>query len=330
MIGVHQAYAPLECVRPRGGTEILVPEGIPCETAERCHEALGGPTYFCERVGLFGTTSIAGRIRFRGIMQDPNELALVTAMAIPLAFAFVELRRSGPRLLLAALTLGAGALCIVHTRSRSGQLALLAALGVYFLRRWRWRGAALASALAVPVLLLGGRSGSEADESTELRLGYWSAAIEMARASPVFGVGRTQFVEHQPQTAHSSVMLALAEVGLPGLFLWTATIYITLKGLLRVLTLAEARGAEARVARTWATALLASLCAFLASALFLSLSDHYVLWIYLGLAGAVVTATRHHEPAFRLDVSLRDLGVVAAIDTALVIGIHLYVRARGF
>ena len=42
-----------------------------------CHEGgEPGAIYRCERVGLFGTVSVGeGRVRYRGVLKDPNELA---------------------------------------------------------------------------------------------------------------------------------------------------------------------------------------------------------------------------------------------------------------
>ena len=77
----------------------------------------------------------------------------------------------------------------IFTKSRSGQLAFVAVLGVYLLRRLGWLGLVLAALAGVPMLLLGGRSGAEADESSDLRLGYWAAAIQMARDIPAAGGG---------------------------------------------------------------------------------------------------------------------------------------------
>jgi hypothetical protein len=328
-IGLHQAGAPLGCVHPHEEiSEALVPIGAPCQSSEQCRSEQDRDDLLCEHVGLLGTTSIDRRVRYRGIMQDPNELALVGSMTVAFAFALFELRRSVPRLLLAGLTLGMAAAVDIFTRSRSGQLAFISVLGVYFLRRLGKAGIVLGLLAGIPILLLGGRSGSEADESSELRLELWSAAIQMARENPLYGVGMSQFSEHQPLTAHSSFMLALAETGLPGLLFWTALMYLAFKMTLAILR-AE-RSPEARVAQIWATALLACLAGFSTSALFLSLTHHYVLWVLLGLVGALYSATTRHDPRLQVRFGLRDLLVVVALDVALVLGTHIHVRLAGY
>ena len=328
-VGLHQAYAPLGCAHPdEVFEEVMVPIGAACATTDQCRAEHERDDLHCERMGLLGTTSIGGRVRYRGIMQDPNELALVSSIAIPFAFALFEQRRTLARLLLAFLTFGMVAVVDVHTRSRSGQLAFVAVLGIYLLRRLKWIGVVLAAVVAVPILILGGRSGAEADESSELRLGYWAAAIQMARDSPLVGVGMSQFQEHQPQTAHSSVMLALGETGVPGLFFWTALMYIAGKTALSILRRETAP--EAKVAQIWATAMLASLAGFSVSALFLSLTYHYVLFVILGLVGALYAATKRHDPRLEIKFGLLDLAAVCAIDSIIVVGLHVYTRSQGF
>lgn len=329
-IGLHQGFAPKACVKPTDRNpemlEPLTPE--PCETSDECKREHQREDVACEHVGLIQTTSIGQRVRYRGMMQDPNELAMVASMTIPFAFALFELRHTMFRLLLAIGTFALIAVVDVLTRSRSGQLAFLAVLGIYMLRRLRWLGVAIAALAAVPILLLGGRSGAEADESTSERLGYWAGAIQMARDNPFFGVGMGQFTEYQPLTAHNSMMLALGETGVPGLFFWTALVYTAFKITLTVLR--GSWGPEAQVARVWATALLASLTGFSTSAMFLSLTDHYVLWVLIGLIGALYGATVRHDPQFRVRFALRDLVTVAAIDVVVVVVIHFYTRSQGF
>ncbi len=328
-VGVHQATAPLGCVKEGNdpSSDQLVPDGRSCETRQDCYESNeeAGVDYRCEHLGLAGTTSILNRVRYRGIMQDPNEMAVIVSIGVPFAIALLELRRTLLRLLLvAAATLLAG-LCTIFTQSRSGQLAFLAVLGVYFLRRWRWLGLVAAAVLGGPVILLGGRSGDTADESTMTRYEAWNVALDLAKASPIWGVGKAQFTEYHSLTAHNSVMLALGELGVVGLFLWSAVVFTAFKITLALLS----PGQQAPPAvRLWATALLASLSGLLVSAMFLSFSDHNVFWIYLGLVGALYAGARELMPNFNLRYTWRDGVMIAAADVAVVTFIYFYVRTK--
>jgi O-antigen ligase len=277
---------------------------------------------------MLDTHSIGGRVRYRGILEDPNELSWAINMAMPFAFALYERRRTLRRLLIAILAVVLGAACVIMTQSRSGQIGILATLGVYFIRRFRWRGALLGAVAAIPLLILGGRSGEGAESSSEERLNCWNEALSMWRDNPIMGVGKGQFTEHYYLTAHNSFLLSLAELGPLGLFLWSAAVYYAIKVTVQAQIQLAGRP-EAATARSWSMALLASLVALVASAVFLTLTFHAILWINLGLAGALYAAIRSHEPSFRVGFGWKDVGAVAAFDVAFVSAISIYLRVHG-
>jgi hypothetical protein len=329
--GVHQGLAPTGCYLREGATaeQPVGFDGRSCVTKGDCAESgIPGAEYGCEHAGLFETESIGGRVRFRGILEDPNELAWALSMGLPFCFAFYEGKRTKARLLVLALTVVMVGICVVMTQSRSGQLSLLANLGVYFIRRYRGRGVAIAAVLAIPLLLLGGRSGDEAESSSEERLGCWSEALNMFRENPVIGVGAGQFKEHHYLTAHNSFLLTLAELGPIGFLLWTAAIYFAFKVTLRVQKEMAGRP-DAEAALSWAVALFASLTGLVVSAVFLSLSYHPILWTYLGMTGALYAAVRQHDPKFRVRFGGKDLAAVISFDVAFVVAIAIYLRFKG-
>jgi O-antigen ligase len=226
-------------------------------------------------------------------------------------------------LLLAAIAIIG--VCTVFAQSRGGQLVFLTATGVYFVRRFGFRGMILGAALATPMLLLGGRSGDEADSSADERTMCLYVGMKMFRDSPLFGVGKGQFVEHHTQTAHNSYVLAAAELGLPGMVLWALLLYLSMKipfVYLRRTTRGEL--ALSPVAQIWAVALSASLAAMYVGIFFLSFSYHDVLWISLGLAGAFYAAVRRHVPTFEVRVRWPEVLAVSALSCALLTLITLY------
>ncbi|HXJ23001.1 MAG TPA: O-antigen ligase family protein [Polyangia bacterium] len=335
-LGVDQGLTPSVCYRRADdavteSAEAAVGfDGRPCATRLQCNEEAGvaGGEFGCEHPGWLGTSSIEGRVRYLGILEDPNELAWVLTMGLPFCFAFYEERPSGKRLALLIAGLVITATCVIMTKSRSGQLSLMGALGVYFIRRYRGRGAIAALIAGLPILLLGGRSGEEADSSSTERLGCWSEALSMWRENPIFGVGSGQFTEHNSLTAHNSFLLTLAELGPIGFLLWTASIYFAFKITIRIQVDLGA-DEQAAVARSWATALLASLTGLVISAFFLSIAYHPALWIFLGLTGALYGAVRKHAPSFRVPLTSRDVGLVAGVDVALIIALYVYLRLKG-
>lgn len=331
VIALHQKQGPMECHRPEqhGKDEIWVSDGRGCETRTTCFDSAldDDVVYRCEHVGLLGTSSIEGRVKYRGIMEDPNELALVMAASLSLVFALVALNPSGLRLSFTVAAFLAIGVCTVFTQSRSGQLAFLAVIAIYMLRRLKWAGLGLAALAAGPVLLLGGRSDAKADSSSMERLEAWLEGIHMWTQSPVWGVGKGQFADHHWITAHNSFVLMLGEQGTVGVFIWTAVQYMAFKTLLTIAR--REKTPPASLAQTWANSLTAALCAVLVSAFFLSFAYHNVFWIYLGLVASVHAATQRHDPELRVSVRGSDLAWIAFIDGALTAAIYLYARIKG-
>jgi hypothetical protein len=327
-IGVDQGLSRWGCHRMAtvAGHETLLHDGRPCGEEDRniCHGegAEPGADYMCERVGLFGTQTIRGRVRFRGTMEDPNELSLVVGIVLPLALAFLDRRRSLIRVVLFALAFGTIGLCVYFTQSRGGQLVFLTVLAVYFVRRFGARaGLVTGLLLALPILLLGGREGGEA--STAERTECWWTGLHLVAASPGFGVGFGQFTEHHALTAHSSFILAAAELGLPGLLIWSAVVYIAIK-----IPVVALRSPLAPVAHTWALALLAAMAGLVVGGMFLSYTYKTVYWIFIGLTGVLYQAIRRHDPHFTVRFGLRDLGLLAAVDAVLLVALVGYTGSK--
>ena len=336
-VGTQQGFAEKGCVlvdeSNPSDTASGTPDGRPCDSVRACYQGDAEPEaeYLCEHIGLFGTTSIGqGRVRYRGTLQDPNELALAGGAGLPLAFALGR-RRSMNHGLLVALTLALVGCCAVLTGSRGGQLVFLAVLGVFFAKRFGVGGLALGGVLALPLLLLGGRSGEEATSSTVERIDCWAEALSMWRSHPLGGVGLGRFGEYHYMTAHNSYLLTVAELGLPGMLLFTAIMYLSAKvpiEVLRRFRVPRQLGDrdEAAIARRWAITFLAAFAGLAVGIFFLSFAYHYVLWIYLGLSGALYSAVRTHAPWFRVRLGALDLLAIAALDAAILVSVLVYTR----
>lgn len=338
VIAIHQGFAPTVCIVddplvPPVPGPVNGPELRPCKTRGDCAEGGNpGKDYLCEHAGLMETSSITGRVRYRGVFQDPNELAWAISLSLPFAFSWFGRNRPARKrawgMVAVVVVLAVGITCNIMTQSRSGQLSLVATLGVYFIKRFRWRGVAVGGLLAIPILLLGGRADEAAESSTEERLECWATALDLWRQYPVAGVGAKQFGEHHYLTAHNSILLALADMGPIGLFLFTAVIYCAFKITL-VIQRDFADRPEAEPARAAAFAVFAGLAGLAVSALFLSLTYHMALWIQIGLVGAVHAAVRRHAPDWRVRWSWRDAAAIAGFDVAVVSAIAVYLRIKG-
>src|SRR4029077_894699 len=91
-------------------------DGRPCETVVDCRNiGVVGADYLCEHPGPLETHSIEGRVRYRGILEDPNEMSWAINMGMPFAFALHERKRSAMRLLAVVAMVVLGGVCVVMT-----------------------------------------------------------------------------------------------------------------------------------------------------------------------------------------------------------------------
>jgi hypothetical protein len=332
-VGVHQGQAQRGCfqIDPSRSDMSGIWDGRYCENVDKdCRNADADPeaSYMCEHIGLLGTSSVMDRVRYRGALNDPNELSLALGIALPFAFAFAARKRSFLRILLLVTAIVLIGVCTVMTKSRGGQLVFLSVLGSYFVKRYGIvAGVVIGAIFAVPVILLGGRGGEEAEASSQERIECMFAAISMFRQFPLYGVGLGQILEYHQQTAHNSYALAAAELGFPGLFLWSCIIVLSFKIIVTAMQRYRDQP-EAAVASTWAMALLASLIGLCVGVFFLSFCYHIILWIEIGLCAAFYQACRAHDPEFDVRLAARDLFLIAAGDLFLVGLIYFYTSRK--
>lgn len=330
---VHQGVQPPQCVSfapdQKVGSDEGKPEGIACETVLDCLEVTNDPElrYRCERVGLGRVTTIFGRVRYAGVLHDPNEVALFVCLGIPIAIARFQKRRSLSTLLVLGLSIALAAATVIMSKSRGGQLVFLTVLGVYFVSRFRWKGILAAVPLALPVLLLGGRTDSSAEGSTEHRLMCAQAGLDMFWRRPVLGVGFGQFTRHYVQTAHNSYVLAPAELGLLGMTLWVLLVWISIKICLA--SLRRAPGVQSDDSRIWGFALLAALFGMTVGVAFLSFNYHFVLWTMLGLAGAYYANAVRENPAAAIKIGRKDMLFAGGVNLLILAFLRVYLRFKG-
>lgn len=334
LVCFHQGLSDLQCV---GGEEhnadiVGKPDGRACTDSEQCRggDAEPGFEYRCEHVGLFGTYSIEERVRYRGDLHDPNEVALtISAGAMSLLIAFAMRKRTGHAVFFYGTAAGIVFWTVFMTQSRGGLVAGLLVPGVYIVRRYGPKSLIPAVMVALPVLMLGGRSGESADESTMERYEAWATGLTMFKHNPIFGVGAKQFAEHHYLTAHNAFVLAFAELGFPGFVLFVAIMYLSFKSLIVGLRdLRKVPGSDA--ATTWGLALLASLAGIVFQINTLSFTYHPVLWIFFALIGAWCSAIRYHLPAFRVKMTWRDFFIVIGLSVAYIaVILPVFLRAKG-
>ena len=337
-VAFHQGFQDFQCLiveknmEDPGMPPDTTPDGRGCERQADCTEQAGakdGADYWCEHVGLFGTTSIStGRVRWRGVLMDPNETTLAAGTSIPFALAFFESKRSALRLLLVLATVVVVVVTDVFSQSRGAILIFLAVMGVYFIRKYGIRGAIVGGGMGAPLMMLGGRSGEEAAQSAEERMEVMSDGVKMFFGNPILGVGYGQFAKHTFLTAHNAYILAAAELGLFGFWVWAVIVYTLMKTMiLAYKRYANVPGGE--FVRSWSLALFAMFCGMLVGIFFLSWTYHYVLWIYFGLAGGFYSTIRTTDRGFDVTPKRIELVLIAVGCVVFMVVMRLYLRLKG-
>jgi putative inorganic carbon (hco3(-)) transporter len=239
------------CVRSVSELRIYSTVVIACA----CVLVLHGHLQVTNGIGWTGEPMIEGRITYSGIFNDPNDMGLLIVVSIALcAFHLRTLRVRLVRWVTAA------ALCwllygVYLTDSRGTMLATMAVLG---LEAWRSYGKAVvitAGAVAVPILIAFTRLAEldAEEESAGNRVDAWYEGVQLLTDNPIFGVGYGMFIDYHGLTAHNSLVLAMAELGLTGYTFWVAFVFITGWMIFR-LTFPEPRAGGAPLAHA-ATAL---------------------------------------------------------------------------
>jgi hypothetical protein len=304
------------------------------EAVSLCYQGPGvkNVTYRCEKPGMFRTSSVdGGRVRYLGVLTDPNELALATSLAIPIAFAFFEMRRSLFRLLVLLFGVGLIALEVVFTKSRGGQVVFAVVLGAYFVKKYGIkRGAIIAGVMAVPLIVLGGRSGDSADQSAMERLEAAAAAIKLLLAYPIKGAGYTQFTEHHPLTAHNAYLLAAGELGWPGLLTFGCILFLCVKTTVAVLKFDfDEDDVEGANLKSLAMAMLAAFSGICVGIFFLSWTYHFILWIHFGLAGSLYALMKKKYPSFSVRLTAKEVGSVFLFILTVLFALFIHIKRKG-
>jgi probable O-glycosylation ligase (exosortase A-associated) len=258
--------------------------------------------------GVAGFTRVTGYVGGSNIAANPNDLALMLNLIIPLAAALVVLSRRTALRLVAGGALLLAVVAVVLTFSRAGFLALAAttlASIVYLARRGAHARAAalLVAALAVLPLLPDSYVGrlstiaNIAEDVTGSAQGRWrdtKMAAALVARNPLIGagIGQDMLVMNEERgrdtwrRVHNVYLQYGVDLGLPGMLLFIA---------LLVMCYRAAREAEQRGRRDpalaglvpLAAAIKVSLIAFAVEAMFHPIAYNFYFFSVGGLAVAV-------------------------------------------
>jgi hypothetical protein len=176
------------------------------------------------------------RVRGLGGINDPNDFAQLIVCVIPLMFIFWRSKKTLRNLVFVLLPVGVLLYGIFLTHSRGALLAILAVAVMAGRRRIGTIPSVLLAvglfAAAMALNFTGGRdiSVNAGEDRTQL----WSDGLQLLKSHPLFGVGMNNMPEYTDshQTAHNSVVVCAAELGLFGLAFWSLFLLPTIRDAL--------------------------------------------------------------------------------------------------
>ncbi|MBU1043917.1 MAG: O-antigen ligase family protein [Candidatus Omnitrophica bacterium] len=256
-------------------TVILAVEGI-----QQHHSGLG----WAGQMPIVDTESGETRIRWIGIFNDPNDLALIFVVSAGFLVSFIF----GLNNLLVKI-LSCGMLFLIgqalfYTNSRGGFLAMAATITFFLLMKMKNKVFAIIVGVSIALsgILLGPSRMSQvsaSEASAYGRIEAWYQGFQMLKSAPIFGVGEGMFTEHHFRAAHNSYISVAAELGMLGIFIWVSLIYSCFKGLVLV-------SRKSSKDKPYMLGLEAGLFGFLSASFFLSRSFIAVLYILLALSAS--------------------------------------------
>ena len=162
------------------------------------------------------------RIRGLSIIGDPNDFAQVLVSLVPCMFFFAHPRRRFRNMMILVPPIAVLIAGLYLTHSRGAMLALVAVMVLAFRRKIGTIPAAIlgggALTAATALSWSGGRQISM--EAGADRMDAWATGLELFKSHPLFGVGFKRFTDYNYITAHNSVVVCAAELGIIGFYFW--------------------------------------------------------------------------------------------------------------
>ena len=175
----------------------------------------------------------AGFFRIRGqtFLNDPNDLAQFFVALIPMLFFFWRKGSVITNLLFVYVPGFALFYGMFLTHSRGGMVAMMACVVVAGRKKVGVVPSMIVGGLIFVGLTLSGFSGGRDVGAGDDRMEAWSMGLTLIRSHPIFGVGFKRFTEYYEITAHNTIIVCAAEVGLVGLFFWMLFIFPTIRDM---------------------------------------------------------------------------------------------------
>jgi O-antigen ligase len=176
------------------------------------------------------------RLRGMGEINDPNDFAQLIVCVLPLVFIFWRPKKTLQNIAFVILPVCALLYGVFLTHSRGGMLALLAIVVVAARRRIGTLPALLLVgglfAASMALHFTGGRdiSANAGEDRTDL----WGQSMQLLKSHPLFGVGFGNLPDYLGHTAHNTILVCAAELGLFGLYFWSLFLFPTVRDALAI------------------------------------------------------------------------------------------------
>lgn len=288
------------------------------------------------------------RLRGQNFINDPNDFAQLMVCVIPLVFIFWRPKRMARNILFVLLPVGVLIYGAFLTHSRG---CLLACLGMMIVAGRRRIGtmpslliAGGAFFAASKMGFTGGRDVSV--ESGAGRMALWGESIGALKSHPLFGVGFGRLPDYLGLTAHNSIMVCAAELGLFGLFCWSMFLFPSLRDALALASFSKVNEAEPIVSmdarllngtkaketidkaeiNRLGRLIVLSFTGFLVAGFFLSRAFVMTFFLLGGMAEVVYELALQRgmvSPRLKLDRTLLYSGVLSIL---LLVGVYILLR----
>jgi O-antigen ligase len=189
------------------------------------------------------------RLRGLGLINDPNDFAQLIICLIPLMFIFWRPKKIIRNIIFVIVPVCALLFGVYLTHSRGALLALMVMMVLAARRRTGTLPALLIAGgvffAAMSMNFTGGRDISASAGSD--RTALWSAGMQMLKSHPLFGVGLGAFADNCDgcgHTAHNSLIICAAEIGLFGLYFWCLFLFPTISDALAIASSEKVREAS--------------------------------------------------------------------------------------
>jgi O-antigen ligase len=243
----------------------------------------------------------------KGILENPNDLAINIAINFPLCVAFLFAAKGGLRKLFWVVSLVFMSWGVVATYSRSGLIAMTVTVlicvwefGIKGKRVVVLATAALAGIIALGVVVVtphyllriesmvrGNIEGSGDRGSLAAREQLLKDSLIIMVQHPLLGIGPGNFPSYTQtwRVVHNTYTELGAEAGLPGIGLFVFLLVLTLRKIRRVRKLPGYQTNED--IRLWTSALWAAMAAYISGAMFASTEYNLFMYFMVGYICAV-------------------------------------------